>query len=143
MTTSAAAGAPTANTIPQVVVERLPGVSFTPLLDAMRATAVILQATNKKEDTVSTAATRKCQDTSTLFVAFELGEKDWKLALAPGFNAKPRLRSVRARDVKRVIEILELGKCSPRPVDLMTGSRRLAAPRFGFWATDSGGLWAG
>ena len=57
---------------------------------------------------MSTAATRKDQDTSTLFVAFELGEKDWKLALAPGFNERPRLRSVRARDLKRLIEVLEL-----------------------------------
>ena len=47
----------------------------------MRAIAVILQATTTKEDTMSTAMTRKDEDTRTLYVAFELGEKEWKLAM--------------------------------------------------------------
>jgi transposase len=73
----------------------------------MRAIAVILQASTRKEDTMSTAMTRKDEDTRTLYVAFELGEKEWKLAMSPGFDTRPRLRSVRARGTARLLEVLE------------------------------------
>jgi transposase len=56
---------------------------------------------------MSTAATRKGEDTRTLYVAFELGEKDWKLAMSPRLDALARLRSVRARETARLLEILE------------------------------------
>jgi hypothetical protein len=73
----------------------------------MRATAVILQASTTKEDTMSTTVTRMDQDTKTLYVAFELGEKEWKLAMSPGLEVRPRLRSVRARGTTRLLEVLE------------------------------------
>ena len=50
---------------------------------------------------MSTAATRMDQDTRTLYVAFELGEKEWKLAMSPGLETRPRLRSLPARGTKR------------------------------------------
>ena len=42
---------------------------------------------------MSTAMTRMDQDTKTLYVAFELGEKEWKLAMSTDLEARPRLRS--------------------------------------------------
>lgn len=35
----------------------------------------------------------------TLYVAFELGKKDWKLALTPGFGVEPWLRTVAHGDL--------------------------------------------
>ncbi len=55
----------------------------------------------------ATAVTRMDQDTKTLYVAFELGEKEWKLAMSPGLEERPRLRSLRARGTTRLLEILE------------------------------------
>ncbi len=56
---------------------------------------------------MSTAVTRTNQDTKTLYVAFELGEKEWKLAMSTNLEARPRLRSLRARGTTRLVEILE------------------------------------
>ncbi len=39
---------------------------------------------------MSTAVTRMDQDTKELYVAFELGEKEWKLAMSPSLEARPR-----------------------------------------------------
>jgi transposase len=39
-------------------------------------------------------------------VAFELGEKDWKLAMSVSLDAPPRLRSLRARETTKLLEIL-------------------------------------
>jgi transposase len=51
--------------------------------------------------------TRRNQDTRTLYVAFELGEKSWKLAMSPSLAARPRLRTVDARATSRLLELLE------------------------------------
>ena len=56
---------------------------------------------------MSTAMTRMDQSTKTLYVAFELGEKEWKLAMSPGLEVRPRLRSLRARRTAQLLEILE------------------------------------
>ena len=37
----------------------------------------------------------------TLYVAFELGKKEWKLALTSGFGIEPVVRTVPARDLAR------------------------------------------
>ena len=76
------------------------------LLDAMRVNAVILQVTNKEDGTMATALTRTDQDTKMLYVAFELGEKEWKLAMSPSLEARPRLRALRARSTARLLEVL-------------------------------------
>jgi hypothetical protein len=34
----------------------------------------------------------------TLYVAFELGKKDWKLAMTSGFGVQPWLRTVASQD---------------------------------------------
>jgi len=70
------------------------------------------------------------QDTRTLYVAFELGEKDWKLAMSPGLEARPRLRALRARDTSRLLKVLERER-------KRLGAERVAscyeAGRDGFW----------
>ena len=40
--------------------------------------------------------------TDILYLAFELGEREWKLAFTIGIGQKPRLRSMPARDLPRL-----------------------------------------
>ncbi len=51
---------------------------------------------------MSTAVTRMDQDTKKLYVAFELGEKEWKLAMSADLEARSRLRSFYAGNDARV-----------------------------------------
>ncbi len=78
----------------------------------------------------TTTVTRVDQDTKALYVAFELGEEEWKLALSPGLEERPRLRSLRARETSRLLEILEKGR-------QRFGAQRIVscyeAGRDGFW----------
>lgn len=46
----------------------------------------------------------------TLYVAFELGTKDWKLAMTSGFGVQPWLRTVASRDWVRVERLLAEGR---------------------------------
>jgi transposase len=79
---------------------------------------------------MSAAATRMDQDTKTLYVAFELGERDWKLAMSPDLEARPRLQALRARDTRRLLEVLERER-------RRLGAERIVscyeAGRDGFW----------
>ncbi len=79
---------------------------------------------------MSTAVTHMDQDTKTLYVAFELGEKEWKLAMSTDLEARPRLRTLRARGTTRLLEILEQEQ-------QRLGAVRIAscyeAGRDGFW----------
>jgi transposase len=64
-------------------------------------------------------ATRNAQDTTiegTLFVAFELSEKNWKLGFTTGPGQKPREHTVTARDQKRVLD--EIAKAKHRSLNL-------------------------
>ena len=65
-----------------------------------------------------------------LFVSFELGEKEWKIAWATSLGEKPRLRTLRARDTKRLLEEIERARDA-------VGARRVVtcyeAGRDGFW----------
>src|SRR5439155_905876 len=45
----------------------------------------------------------------TLYVAFELGKKDWKLALTSGFGIQPWLRTVASRDWPAVERVMAQG----------------------------------
>jgi aryl-alcohol dehydrogenase-like predicted oxidoreductase len=62
---------------------------------------------------MTTAATRNMQDNTpeaTLFVAFELSEKTWKLGFATGHGQKPRERTMAVRQQERVLdEIAQAG----------------------------------
>ncbi len=77
----------------------------------MRAVPAILHgSTILKEDPVSTTATTRMIDRTSretcLFVAFELGEKEWKIAWATSLGEKPRLHTLRARATKRLLELI-------------------------------------
>ena len=90
-------------TLPEADWNALWLASCSALLDAMRATAVILRVQPKKEDTMSTTVTRTDEDTKTLYVAFELGERDWKLAMSVELHTQARLRTLRSRSLGRPI----------------------------------------
>src|SRR5918997_567249 len=62
---------------------------------------------------MTTAATHNRQDTTpeaTLFVAFELSEKTWKLGFTIGHGQKPRERTVSARQQERVLDEIAQAK---------------------------------
>ena len=62
---------------------------------------------------MTTLATRNTQDTTTegtLFVAFELREKTWKLGFPTGHGQKPRERTVTARQQERVLDEIAQAK---------------------------------
>jgi len=46
----------------------------------------------------------------TLYVAFELGKKEWKLAMTSGFGVAPWLRTVASGDLRAVARALEQGR---------------------------------
>ena len=47
---------------------------------------------------------------ATLYVAFELGKKEWKLAMTSGFGFEPWLRTVASGDLRAVERVLEAGR---------------------------------
>jgi len=62
---------------------------------------------------MTTAATHKTNGNIpevTLFVAFELSEKTWKLGFTTGPGQKPRERNVTARDPERVLDEIAQAK---------------------------------
>ena len=79
---------------------------------------------------MSAAVTRMDQDTKKLYVAFELGEKEWKLAVSPALEVRPKLRSVRSRATARVLELLETERRRVGAVQIVSCYE---AGRDGFW----------
>ena len=82
-----------------------------------------------------TAMTRPAMSVSepTLYVAFELGKKDWKLAMTSGFGVPPWLRTVASRDWDAVARALALGRAR---FGLSATARVVScyeAGRDGFW----------
>src|SRR5262249_20075742 len=69
----------------------------------------------------------------TLFVAFELSEKTWKLGCTTGYGQKPRERAVSARQQERVLdEIARAKDCLGLPARAAVVSC-YEAGREGFW----------
>ena len=69
----------------------------------------------------------------TLYVAFELGKKDWKLAMTSGFGSAPWLRSVASGDWRGVERALAQGRVRfglPASASVVSGYE---AGRDGFW----------
>jgi transposase len=69
----------------------------------------------------------------TLYVAFELGKKEWKLAMTPGFGVQPWLRTVASRDWRAVERAVGQGRAR---FGLSAGARVVScyeAGRDGFW----------
>jgi transposase len=85
---------------------------------------------------MTTGATHHREDnsaTTTLYLAFELGEEKWKLGLTTGAAQRPRLRTVPARDVAAVLNEVERAK---QRFGLPQSTRVVScyeAGRDGFW----------
>jgi transposase len=68
-----------------------------------------------------------------LYLAFELGEREWKLAFTVGMAQKPRLRCLPARDLARLHQEIALAKQRfDLPADTPVHSC-YEAGRDGFW----------
>ena len=69
----------------------------------------------------------------TLYVAFELGKREWKLAMTSGFGVEPWLRTVASGDLRAVERVLRDGR---RRFALAADARVVScyeAGRDGFW----------
>ncbi|MGH7393821.1 MAG: IS110 family transposase [Candidatus Rokuibacteriota bacterium] len=69
----------------------------------------------------------------TLYVAFELGKKDWKLAMTSGFGIQPWVRTVASRDWRAVERAITQGRAR---FGLSAAARVVScyeAGRDGFW----------
>src|SRR5512138_66198 len=85
---------------------------------------------------MTTQATRNTQDTTTegtLFVAFELSEKTWKLGFTTGHGQKPRERTVTARQQERVLAEIAHAKRRLGLPDTAPVVSCYEAGREGFW----------
>lgn len=81
------------------------------------------------------AATRSAVSVNepTLFVAFELGKKDWKLALTSGFGVDPWVKTVASGDLRAVARVLEQGRQRFRVPAQARIVSCYEAGRDGFW----------
>jgi transposase len=70
---------------------------------------------------------------STLYVAFELSAKTWKLAMTSGFGVAPWLRTVAAGDLGAVKRVIEEARARVRWGARMTVVSCYEAGRDGFW----------
>src|SRR5262250_1268746 len=85
---------------------------------------------------MTTPATRNVQESmteGTLFVAFELSEKTWKLGFTTGHGQKPRERTVPARQQERVLDEIAQAKRRLRLPDTAPVVSCYEAGREGFW----------
>src|SRR6266699_3046595 len=85
---------------------------------------------------MTTPATRNTQETiieGTLFVAFELSEKTWKLGFTTGHGQKPRERTVTARQQERVLDEIAQAKRRLGLPESATVVSCYEAGREGFW----------
>jgi len=69
----------------------------------------------------------------TLYVAFELGKKDWKLAMTSGFGVEPWLRTVASGDLGAVARVLREGRRRCRVPATARVVSCYEAGRDGFW----------
>jgi transposase len=69
----------------------------------------------------------------TLYVAFELGKKDWKLAMTPGFGVDPWVRTIAGGDLAAVQRALRDGRRRFGVPDDAASVSCYEAGRDGFW----------
>jgi transposase len=82
-----------------------------------------------KEETTAVATS----NAPTLLLAFELGDRTWKLGFTIGFGQPPRMRTIPARATDRVVEeIAHAKKRFHLPADVPVVSC-YEAGREGFW----------
>ena len=89
-------------------------------------------------------ATHNCKVTTrtdVLYLAFELGETQWKLAFTIGVGQKPRLRSMPARDLPRLQEEIAKAKKRFQLPQRCTGAELLRSGPGWLLVTPSPGHW--
>lgn len=59
---------------------------------------------------VATVRSEVSVNESVLYVAFELGKKDWKMAMTSGFGIAPVLRTVAAGDLSAIARVIEAAR---------------------------------
>jgi transposase len=91
----------------------------------------MMTTTRVHESTASAAITTPT--TITLLLAFELGERTWKLGFTTGLGQRPRLRSVPAGAVDRVIEEIARAKRRLKLPEATPVISCYEAGRDGFW----------
>src|SRR5919205_819962 len=69
----------------------------------------------------------------TLYVAFELGKKEWKLAMTSGFGVEPWLRTVAGGDLRAVARMVREGRRRFRVPATAQVVSCYEAGRDGFW----------
>ena len=82
---------------------------------------------------IATTRPEQSVNEPTVYVAFELGKKDWKLAMTSGFGVAPWLRTVASGDLGAVERVLREGR---RRLGLPDCARVVScyeAGRDGFW----------
>jgi transposase len=87
----------------------------------------MLTVTTRREPEVNTPAV------ATLYVAFELGEREWKLAFTTGLGQRPRHRTIRARDLRRLDDELVAAKRRFHLAPEVPVRSCYEAGREGFW----------
>ncbi|HEV8445513.1 MAG TPA: IS110 family transposase [Gemmatimonadaceae bacterium] len=85
--------------------------------------------------TVTTRREREAtsQERAPLYLSFELGEREWKLAFATGLGARPRHRTLRARDLERLDAEIALAKDRLQLAESTQVVSCYEAGREGFW----------
>src|SRR2546430_8821985 len=68
-----------------------------------------------------------------LFVAFELGKQDWKLAMTSGFGGKPWLQTITAGDLDAVARVVRAARQRFRVPATARVVSCYEAGRDGFW----------
>ena len=68
-----------------------------------------------------------------LYLAFELGERTWKLGFTPGQSQKPRERNIPARDLERLTHEIAQAKLRFRLASTTPVVSCYEAGRDGFW----------
>lgn len=82
---------------------------------------------------MSTATTRRSQGTAsqeTLFVAFDLGEREWKIAFTTSLHSKTVTKALPARDTRRLLHVLEQARVAMGAIRIVSCYE---AGRDGFW----------
>src|SRR5207253_10948218 len=88
-----------------------------------------------KEDVMMITTTCMPESTvpTTLLLAFELGERSWKLGFTTGLGQRPRIRQVPAGGIDRVLEEIGRAKRRFRMADDAAVVACYEAGRDGFW----------
>ena len=93
---------------------------------------------------MDTAAARTRKDSvegPVLYLAFELGNKEWKLGFSVGFGQRPRVRTISARDLEGLQREIELAKRRFGLADTARVVSCYEAGRDGFSRKDIGTMW--